>query len=225
MIFKRERSAKPTHQSLMPVPFSPDPFSMANGKGCSKCARVKIANAQRGTTEEFIARAQQVHGRTYDYTKFNYRSTHEPVTIICREHGALLQSPSSHLHQGAGCTECVKRIAAEKLRMTTEEFIAKVRQVHGDRFDYGEVDYRNSDTTIVCPKHDAFEQIPYNHLDGKGCERCARELQGERQRSSTEEFIAKARKEHGDRFDHRLVAYHTGIEKVTIDCSEHGSFE
>jgi ssDNA-binding Zn-finger/Zn-ribbon topoisomerase 1 len=202
------------------------PGNHVSGKGCWKCARAKIANAQRGTTEEFIARAQQVHGHAYDYTKVNYRSTHEPVTIICREHGAFSQSPSSHLHQASGCIECGKRATADKLRMTTKDFIAKARQVHGDRFDYSKVDYRNSDSniTIVCPKHGAFEQLPYNHLDGKGCERCARELQGQRQRSTTEEFITKARKVHGDRFDYGLVAYQSAIEKVTIVCREHGPF-
>ena len=28
---------------------------------------------------------------------------------------------------------------------------------------------------IICPKHNIFEQLPYEHLRGKGCPFCGRE--------------------------------------------------
>ncbi|QAY01959.1 hypothetical protein VpaJT1_30 [Vibrio phage VpaJT_1] len=44
-------------------------------------------------------------------------------------------------------------------------------------------------------------------------------------RSNTEEFIEKARKVHGDRYDYSQVTYTKALAKVTIICAEHGSFE
>ncbi len=43
-------------------------------------------------------------------------------------------------------------------KLTTEQFIEKSRQVHGNRYDYSKVNYINSRTkvTIICPKHGEF---------------------------------------------------------------------
>ena len=58
---------------------------------------------------------------------------------------------------------------------TYEEFVAKSRLVHGDLYDYSQVDYKNSKTkvTIICPKHGSFEQKPEKHWIGHGCPQCA----------------------------------------------------
>ena len=59
-------------------------------------------------------------------------------------------------------------------KLTTEEFIAKAKAVHGDRYDYSKVKYVNNQTPvkIVCPIHGAFIQRPSNHLRGNGCPQC-----------------------------------------------------
>ena len=53
-------------------------------------------------------------------------------------------------------------------RLTTEEFISKAREVHGDRYDYSKVEYKNAKTKvkIICPIHGVFEQSPDAHLHG-----------------------------------------------------------
>lgn len=63
-------------------------------------------------------------------------------------------------------------------RLTKEQFIAKARHVHGDRYDYSLVDYVNYHTAvqIICPKHGVFPQAPDHHCDRKqGCPDCKRE--------------------------------------------------
>ena len=59
-------------------------------------------------------------------------------------------------------------------KLTTEEFIAKAKAVHGDRYDYSKVKYVNNQTPveIVCPIHGTFIQRPLNHLRGNGCPQC-----------------------------------------------------
>ena len=51
---------------------------------------------------------------------------------------------------------------ASGIRLTTEDFIAMARDVHGDRYDYSKVEYVNSKTKvcIICPIHGEFWQIP-----------------------------------------------------------------
>lgn len=63
-------------------------------------------------------------------------------------------------------------------RLTKEQFIAKARRVHGDRYDYSLVNYVNYRTSvqIICPKHGMFPQSPDHHCDRKqGCPDCKRE--------------------------------------------------
>ena len=42
--------------------------------------------------------------------------------------------------------------------------------------------------------------------------------------NKTEEFINKARKVHGDKYDYSLVEYVRAIDKVVIVCNKHGEF-
>lgn len=62
-----------------------------------------------------------------------------------------------------------------KKGLTTEEFIRRAREVHGDKYDYSKVVYVNNRTKvcIICPIHGEFWQIPFSHLQGRGCVKCA----------------------------------------------------
>lgn len=59
-------------------------------------------------------------------------------------------------------------------KLTTEEFIKKAREVHGDRYDYSKVVSVSSKEkiTIICPEHGEFLQSPQKHLSGQGCPNC-----------------------------------------------------
>ncbi len=126
------------------------------------------------TTEEFISRARRVHGNKYDYALVEYSGTHIPVKIICREHGEFEQTPNNHL-AGHGCQTCGKLAAVRARRLNTEQFIAKAKRVHGDKYDYSLVSYERHElpVKIVCSAHGEFEQMPRGHLLGSGCRKCA----------------------------------------------------
>lgn len=61
-------------------------------------------------------------------------------------------------------------------KLTTEEFIKKAREVHGDKYDYSKVEYVNNKTKviIICPIHGEFPQSPVNHIRGNECPKCAK---------------------------------------------------
>ena len=106
-------------------------------------------------------------------------------------------------------------------KITTEEFIAKARSKHGNRYDYSKVVYKKakSEVEIICKIHGSFWQIPYSHLHGYGCPVC-----GGTQKSNTEEFIKKAKEKHGNRYDYSKVVYKNNRTKIKIICKEHGVF-
>lgn len=62
-------------------------------------------------------------------------------------------------------------------RMSFEEFVKKAQGVHGDKYDYSQVNYVNSKTKvkIICPIHGEFEQAPEKHWLGRGCLLCGKE--------------------------------------------------
>lgn len=170
---------------------------------------------KRLTTEEFIRRAKAVHGDKYDYSKVEYKNRKSRVCIICPIHGEFYQLPNSHLI-GCGCPSC-----SGCAKYTTESFIQKAREVHGDKYDYSKVEYKNSHTEvcIICPKHGEFWQKPSGHLSGYGCAQCAGNA-----KLSTEDFIKKAKMVHGLKYGYSKVKYVNRTAAVCIICPKHGSF-
>ena len=69
---------------------------------------------------------------------------------------------------------------ANKQCSYTEEFIEKVKQIHGDKYDYSMVEYirANEKVIIICKKHGEYQQTPSNHLMGQECPRCANKTEG-----------------------------------------------
>lgn len=137
--------------------------------------------------QEFKEKGKQLHNNKYDYSNVVYVNSRTKVKIICPKHGEFEQLPSSHL-QGNGCPECAREWTDEhkenhakssrKFRgMTTEEWIERARQVHGDKYDYSQTVYVNQRTNvkIICPIHGLFEQKADSHIRGCGCRLCGLE--------------------------------------------------
>lgn len=108
-------------------------------------------------------------------------------------------------------------------RLTTEEFIRRARSIHDDRYDYSDVKYVSGTSPIqlICKKHGPFLQKPSVHLRGFGCIQC----RSDRNRVTTEEFVNRARKSRGDRYDYSCTKYVRSTQKVKIRCKVHGIFE
>ena len=168
------------------------------------------------TTDEFIKKAKKVHGNKYDYSLVEYINSGIKVKIICPKHGVFEQNSHSHL-QNHGCPYC-----SESKKLTREEFIEKSKKVHGDKYDYSLVEYKtnHNKVKIICPNHGEFNQSPNSHLNKSGCPECSGNIN-----LSTEKFIDKSRKIHGNKYDYSLVEYKNNHNKVKIICYIHGIFE
>lgn len=152
------------------------------------------------TTEEFIARARAIHGDKYDYSKVEYKGQDVKVKIICPQHGVFSQTPHSHL-RGQKCPKC----AIQGKMSTTEKFVTKAREVHGDKYDYSLVEYMGSraKVKIICPKHGVFLQAPDTHTSGSICPICANEAK----MNTLEHYIQLSIDKHGDKYDFSSSVY------------------
>lgn len=171
--------------------------------------------SRKHTTAEFIAQAQAVHGDTFDYSGVQYVSQSVPVNVKCRIHGDFFPTPKKHIHEKTGCPRCART------KTSLEAFLAAAVEVHGTRYDYSKVLPRRAHdpVIIVCPTHGEFSQVYAVHLKGSGCPKCAGVA-----KKSTEEFVAEARKVHGDRYDYSTATYVGAREAINIRCRTHGVF-
>lgn len=87
--------------------------------------------AERMTTDEFVARAVQIHGERYHYDKVVYVNAHTNIIIVCPLHGDFEQEPTNHIHLARGCPVCAKGGTAD------ERFWAYVNK-NGCQIDYVE---------------------------------------------------------------------------------------
>lgn len=206
--------------------FSQTPHGHLKGNGCPECGKISRIKKRMDTTESFIVKAKRVHGDKYDYSKVNYINSKTEVEIICPKHGSFIQKPNYHLN-GEGCPKCGKESSNNKLRMSKELFIEKANKKHKWKYDYSKVNYINSkiDVEITCPIHGPFKQKPVLHLKGCGCCECGKIANSffKRERAS-DEFINKAKKIHGNKYDYSKVEYVDVLTDVCIICPTHGEF-
>lgn len=180
------------------------------------------------TKEQFIEEANLVHNNSYDYSLIEYKNNKTKIEIICLEHGIFKLTPYHHINRKQGCRLCGNKKISERFNKTTEDFIERSKNIHGDKYDYSLVDYIKNDINvkIICKDHGIFEQIPTNHLRGKGCFDCSYVIRTNHYRELNPVlFIEKAKKVHGNKYDYSQMKYNTCKEHITIICKKHGNFQ
>ena len=113
----------------------------------------------------------------------------------------------------------------QKKITNSKEFISKAKNLHGDKYDYSKVNYVNCSTKvcIICPKHGDFWTNPNNFIYRKTeCPECAKKQQKVRQSMTTKEFVEKAKKVHGDRYDYSKVEYNGVHKQILLHCNKCG---
>lgn len=144
------------------------------------------------------------------------------VCILCKEHGKFWQSPRGHLN-GQGCPEC-----GGKLKLTTEHFIGKAQNIHGDKYDYSKSKYESTVQKIIitCRIHGDFYVTPNSHLRGQGCPVCAKELCSKKMSLSQEQaekHVADFLKGSSVVLNRPFVYDTMRRTKIELRCTEHGT--
>ncbi len=160
---------------------------LCNKAGISNCIDIEIDSIRNKILAELhylpyeksfaaIMKKNIIRAR-WDY-EANYPLTPEMVRpmsdkyvywICINDNNHKWEAPVKSISRGYGCNRC-----AGRHKYNTEEWIEQAMEVHGDKYDYSNVKYINSKTSvkIICTVHGVFEQLPSEHLSGKSCKWC-----------------------------------------------------
>jgi len=147
-------------------------FQFANihlqGHGCPKCGRIKRDNSCKKSLDYIKEKCNILFNNKYKILNTDYNGTYSTLNILCPEHG-IFKSTANRLLSGHSCPKC-----GGNAPLTTEEFIKRAKEIHGDKYDYSKVDFisTNKRVKIICPKHGEFLQFANGHLSGCGCPHC-----------------------------------------------------
>lgn len=181
-----------------------------NGQGCPDCGGTK-----KLTKEQFIEKANKIHGNKYDYSKVEYINNKTRVCITCPKHGEFLMRPNDHL-SGHGCPDC-----GGTKKDSTKSIINKFKKIHGDKYDYSKVNYFNAHTNvlIVCPIHGEFPQSPHDHLKGCGCPKCNQsKLEKEIEQLLIENKIEYLSQKHYEWLKRQTLDFYLPQYNIAIEC-------
>lgn len=112
-------------------------------------------------------------------------------------------------------------------RKTTEQFIVEAKLIHGDKYNYSQVEYKtaNDKVCIICPIHGEFWQRPCDHTNGHGCTKCAADDTSKRCRTKFTDFLEKAIVAHNGKYEYDESSFSSASSKVRIKCPIHGWFK
>ena len=174
---------------------------------------------------DFIKIAERKYKDKFNYSKVpDEVKSSDLVTIGCPKHGDFtIRVVSFLISSPHGCQQCSLESRVAQRTDTTESFIQKAREVHGDKYDYSKVTYANSRerVTIICPKHGEFQQEPHVHIAGHQCPKCGY-LQGGA--FTFDDFLQKAKAKFGNKYDYRRAIWINTTTPIEIICPKHGSF-
>ena len=180
---------------------------------------------------EYKEKLQSLVGDKYTIQRGSRPDTvKDKFELVCKKHGPFISNFDSLLNKKTGCPAC----AGRKIP-TNEEFIERCKKVHaGKNYDFSLVQYNGSKkkVVVICNEvgpdgelHGPFEIRAGHLVAGVGCSKCSG------RKTNLSEWIAKARKVHGDAYDYSCVDYTSSSEKVKIICHkkddngvEHGVF-
>ena len=177
------------------------------------------------TNEEYV----KIFNESYPTLELlsEYNGDKKYITVRCKIHDYIFNTKPNWLKHGQGCQKCYNDRRGNSLRKTTQSFIEDAKKIHGDKYDYSKVEYKGNKikVCIICPEHGEFWQAPNNHLSSKeGCPKCSNIFNGLKKRLCVNEFVSRAKKVHGDKYDYSKVEYINCATKVCIICPQHGEF-
>lgn len=176
------------------------------------------------TTSEYIITCQKKHGDRFDYSETSYNGYSNEISVICKTHGRFTSTAGNHREKkNGGCPGCAPTV------YTTEIFIQKATEIHGNKFDYSKTTViqnlrtATQDVIVICPIHGEFPTTADKHINQKcGCMQCALESLWDNKRLTFLEFIERATKIHGKKFSYNESQFIDARVPINITCLECG---
>lgn len=151
--------------------------NVKSGIICPKCSA-----EERGETRDtahLIEKIEAKFGKGYfDLAQVEYRGYRTKIRVGCQTHGWFDTTADkiTNVHQRNDCPQCAQSSRARSATLPLDDFIAKARAAHGERYDYSlSTDFAGykRPVTVVCVQHGPFKIHAGNHLTkGQGCQKC-----------------------------------------------------
>lgn len=178
------------------------------------------------TKEQFVERANRVHGNKYDYSDLVYVTAHTLSKIKCKVHGDFNQKPYSHLN-GSGCPECSVEVVGQHSRDRSPNSVESIKkqfaETHGDKYTYENfLKFKTVHDVIqiTCPVHGSFSQSILAHRKGSGCLGCVLDSRGDRYHQQMfDEFVEEARSIHGTKYEYIKSSFKTR-DTISFKCNK-----
>lgn len=108
------------------------PANHIQGNGCELCGKEETAKKLRVGVDEFLRRARDAHGDSYDYSQVTLTNLKDKVEILCSTHGEFTQQANAHL-RGSGCPSCSHSVSLPENALTAIFQEAGLEVVRRDR--------------------------------------------------------------------------------------------
>lgn len=204
------------------------PASHFKGQGCLKCGILKRAESNKKRNDEnyVVNKIHNIHGNKYNLDYFVYRGITYKSIFVCEEHGKF-ETTIRNIFKGHGCPKCgIKKSSKNKI-IQEAEVINRIHKVHGNKYKLDKFIYTkmNDKSIFICEHHGEFKKSVYTLLKGGGCPKCGNLSKAKKLSCTTEIFIKRALKIHGNnKYDYSLVEYKNNNTEVKIICNKHGLF-
>lgn len=185
---------------------------------CKEDCKVHLSLDEESKLFVLASKSKEKFGDVFDFSdayEKKIESSRDKFLIKCLSCSGTTETYfRTHLDSKNGCRLCAGNYK------TTEEWLKYgVYPIHGDLYGYEKVVYKGAKKNVTlwcktCSKY--FEKQAYLFVSKKsGCNHTVQSL---------EEFISKAEKTHGKRYDYSRSVYVNAKTKVIIGCSKHGDF-
>lgn len=154
--------------------FKQAPDHHLRGRGCPICARENRKTAAKVSSEDFFAKASEIHEGFYDYSRSEFKGLNEKVSITCPVHGEFSTLARKHISEKRGCPDCGRVRTQYAQSVFFQDFFDAAVDRHGFAYSYVDVSlkYLSDEITVKCKEHGSFKVTASKHLHGVGCPKC-----------------------------------------------------
>ena len=190
------------------------------------------------TQNEFLVRSKAIHKDKYNYKWSIYKNYRTPLKILCPKHGIFMQLPKTHIHSMCGCPKCgeedriIGSIGRKKNQpkridriVDTTSLHRYIHKLYGIKYDLSKTIYngKNNPVTIICREHGDL-LVSLRSIADKGIYHLCMKCKYDSSRITNEDYVEKAKKLHGDKYEYHLINYTKYRDTVKVICKKHDIF-
>ena len=183
------------------------PANLYKSSGCPVCPRPLTAEVKARKQENFIKKANEVHGYKYDYSLVDYVDCYTEVIIICpkENHGEFTRKTSVHLSPRKGCPLCNMEAKKKAWRTSCglpnshQELVVILEKKHPLIQVLGKYSKKEDEILFYCNKcGTAFDYLPDKLVKAEECPSCKKNAFTHPKKINHEEFMKRFKTKYPD---------------------------